>query len=251
MPAFASGAIPPVSATSVDARHGDVGRRRRRPSEIDAHPWAAGTAMGRVVPEIHPVQRSSAAASRLSSPLLDEAGVFECGIEPLASLYGMPLFNDLAEARFSEARRHGFIASLICVEMDDFAEIRGRHGRLVADAAMLSVAELLRLSLRREDMVALRDDATFVILLMHCDGVSAHAKAESLRLAISSMDPTGIGLTVSVGGAAGVTGPGLRFDLLMTRATDALASARARGGDGVVFEAAPHVPRVEMAFPGH
>jgi diguanylate cyclase (GGDEF)-like protein len=198
-----------------------------------------------------PVQRSSAAASRLLSPLSDEAGVFESGIEPLASLYGMPLFNDLAEARFSEARRHGFIASLICVEMDNFAEIRGRHGRLVADAAMLSVAELLRLSLRREDMVALCDDATFLILLMHCDGVSAHAKAESFRLAMASMDPTGVGLTVSVGGAAGVTGPGLRFDLLMTRATDALASARSRGGDCVVFEATPRTPRVDRVTPAH
>lgn len=197
------------------------------------------------------MQRSSAAASRLPSTLRDDAGVFECGIEPLASLYGMPLFNDLAEARFSEARRHGFIASLICVEMDGFAELRGRHGRLVADAAMLSVAELLRLSLRREDMVALRDDATFVILLMHCDAVSAHAKAESLRLAMASMDPTGIGLTVSVGGAAGITGPGLRFDPLMTRAMDALTSARSLGGDCVVFEAAPRVPRLERATPAH
>ena len=197
------------------------------------------------------MQSSYAAASGHLSSAHDDAGVFECGIESLASLYGMPLFNELAEARFSEARRHGFIASLICVEMDDFETIRGRHGRLVADAAMLAVAELLRISLRREDMVALRDDATFVILLMHCDGMSARAKAESIRLAMVSMDPTGIGLTVSVGGWAGVTGPGLRFDRSMMRATEALASARARGGDCVVFEAATHAPRLERGAPTH
>lgn len=189
--------------------------------------------------------RSSAVTSRQSSPLADEAGVFECGIEPLASLYGMPLFNELAEGRFSEARRHSFIASLICIEMDDFESIRTRHGRLVADAAMLSVAELLRLSLRREDMVALTSDATFVILLMHCDGVSAHAKAESLRLAITSMDPTGTGLTVSAGVAAGFPGPGLRLELLMTRALQALESARESGGDCVRLEVAPSASRLE------
>lgn len=197
------------------------------------------------------MQRSSAALSCPPEAPLDEGDVFVSSIEPLASLFGMPLFTDLAEARFSEARRHGFIASLLCVEMDDFESIRMRHGRLVADAAMLSVADLLRLSLRREDMVALTGDATFVVLLMHCDGVSAHAKAESLRLAMTSMDPTGTGLTVSAGVAAGVPGPGLRLDLLMTRATDALASARMRGGDCVVVETAPSLTRIERAAPTH
>lgn len=197
------------------------------------------------------MQRSSAAMSRPSEVPLDDGDVFVSRIEPLAALFGMPLFTDLAEARFSEARRHGFIASLLCVELDDFESIRMRHGRLVADAAMLSVADLLRLSLRREDMVALTGEATFVVLLMHCDGVSAHAKAESLRLAMTSMDPTGTGLTVSAGVAAGVPGPGLRLELLMTRATDALASARARGGDCVVVETAPSLTRIERAAPTH
>jgi diguanylate cyclase (GGDEF)-like protein len=197
------------------------------------------------------VQRSSAAVSCPPEAHPDEGDVFECGIEPLASLFGMPLFTDLAHARFSEARRHSFIASLICVEMDDFDSIRKRYGRLVADAAMLSVADLLRVSLRREDMVALSGDATFMVLLLHCDGVSAHAKAESLRLAMTSMDPTGTGLTVSIGVAAGVPGPGLRFDLLRTRATDALASARARGGDCVVVAATPSSARFERAAPTH
>lgn len=197
------------------------------------------------------MQNSSAAMSCLSEANPDEGDVFPTSIEPLASLFGMPLFTDLAEARFSEARRHGFIASLLCVEMDDFESIRMRHGRLVADAAMLAVADLLRLSLRREDMVALASDATFVVLLMHCDGVSAHAKAESLRLAMTSMDPTGTGLTVSAGVAAGVPGPGLRLDLLMPRASDALASARARGGDCVVVETASSVTRIERAAPTH
>lgn len=189
--------------------------------------------------------------SCLSEAHLDEGDVFASSIEPLASLFGMPLFTDLAEARFSEARRHGFIASLICLEVDDFESIRMRHGRLVADAAMLSVADLLRLSLRREDMVALTDVATFVVLLMHCDGLSAHAKAESLRLAMTSMDPTGTGLTVSAGVAAGVPGPGLRLEVLMTRATDALTSARARGGDCVVVDTAPSLTRLEKVAPTH
>lgn len=197
------------------------------------------------------MQRSSAAMSCLSEAHLDDGEVFSCGIEPLASLFGMPLFTDLAEARFSEARRHRFIASLVCVEMDDFDSIRMRHGRLVADAAMLSVADLLRVSLRREDMVALTGDATFVVLLMHCDGVSAHAKAESLRLAITSMDPTGTGLTVSAGVAVGIPGPGLRLELLMTRATDALVSARARGGDCVVVETLAPTSQVERLTPTH
>ena len=195
--------------------------------------------------------RSSAAVSRPPEAYLDQGDLFESRIEPLASLFGLPLFIDLAEARFSEARRHGFIASLICVEMDDFEAIRARHGRLVADAAMLSVADLLRVSLRREDMVALSGDTTFVVLLMHCDGVSAHAKAESLRLAMAAMDPTGTGLTVSAGVAAGVPGPGLRFDLLRSHATDALASARARGGDCVVVETASAATRFERAAPTH
>jgi diguanylate cyclase (GGDEF)-like protein len=123
--------------------------------------------------------------------LIDELVAFEAGLEPLTSLYSAPLFGEIAEGRFSEARRHGFLASLLLVDIDDFDCIRDRHGRLVADAAMLAVAELLRNRLRREDMVALRDGGTFQVLLMHCDGTGALAKAEALRAAIAGAGACG------------------------------------------------------------
>jgi len=197
------------------------------------------------------VRNPSPVAFRSSLRQVDDLDMFESAIEPLTSLYSVALFDEVAEARFSEARRHGIVASLMMVELDDFEGIRARHGRLVADAAMVSVAELLRAVLRREDMMALRGDATFEILLMHCDGVSAHAKAESLCAAIATVDPAGVGATVSAGVAAAVAGPGLRLELLFARATEALAAARARGGNCAMFVSPPHTPALELAVPGH
>lgn len=193
----------------------------------------------------------SAVASRPSQLHVDDFGVFESGIEPLGSLYSMALFTEIAEARFSEARRHGFLASLVTLDVDDFDGIRKRHGRLVADAAMLSVVELLRSALRREDMVALRGAATFEILLMHCDGPCAEMKAKSLCAAVALLDPKGVGLTASAGVAASVVGPGLRLDLLASRSADALQVARTRGGNCVVLGAAPQTPLAIASAPAH
>ena len=172
--------------------------------------------------------------------LIDELVAFEAGLEPLTSLYSAPLFGEIAEGRFSEARRHGFVASLLLVDIDDFDCIRDRHGRLVADAAMLAVAELLRNRLRREDMVALRDGGTFQVLLMHCDGTGALAKAEALRAAIAGLAPAGIPITASIGLASAAVSAGLSFDMLMERAGEALGTAWARGPDHVVAHTRPH-----------
>ncbi len=170
---------------------------------------------------------------------IDELVAFEAGLEPLTSLYSAPLFAEIAEGRLSEARRHGFVASLILVDIDDFERIRDEHGRLVADAAMLSVAELLRRCLRREDMVSLRDGGTFQVLLMHCDGTGALAKSEALCAAIAALEPAGIRITASVGLASAVVNAGLSLGTLIERADEALGTAWARGPGLVVAHTRP------------
>lgn len=180
---------------------------------------------------------------------IDELVAFEAGLEPLTSLYSAPLFGEIAEGRFSEARRHGFVATLLLVDIDDFDHIRDRHGRLVADTAMLAVAELLRNCLRREDMVSLRDGGTFQVLLMHCDGTGALAKAEALRAAIALLAPSGIPVTASIGLASAAVCADLSFGMLMERADEALGTAWARGPNHVVAHTRPQGGAAAMPTP--
>lgn len=166
----------------------------------------------------------------------DRLAGFEVGLDPLTSLYSPALFHELGETRFSEARRHGFQAAIMLVDIDEFARIRATHGTLVGDAVMIHVSELLRGVLRREDMIALGDDSTFQILLMHCDGENAMAKAEALRAAIATLDPAGVTVTVSIGVGAGSVKEGMRLSALIGRADRALTVARTGGRNRVVYD---------------
>lgn len=156
-------------------------------------------------------------------------------IDLLTGVFSRHFLCELATARFSEARRHGYYASVVVLEVDRFAELLGNEGQRAADEVLVNVAELLRACIRREDMVARFDAARFVVLMMHCDSENAMAKAEALRCAISDLEPAGIPVTASAGVASASVRGTVDLDALLEPATRALAEAQTHTGNAVVL----------------
>lgn len=153
--------------------------------------------------------------------------------DSLTGLLGPMMLRELAEGRFSEARRHGYFASLILARIDGLSDLRGEHGPLVAEDAVLSFSHLVRVCVRREDVLARVDEDRFVVLMMHCDAENATAKAEALRMAFQGLEPSGVKTSASFGVAATSVRQGIGFDDLMGLAAQALDCALQAGGDRV------------------
>jgi two-component system cell cycle response regulator len=151
-------------------------------------------------------------------------------IDLLTGAFSPQFMQEMAAARFSEARRHRYCAAVVCLELDGFGRLESVEGRAVADEVLVSTVEFLRGCLRREDMLARFDQARFVILMMHCDGDHAMSKTEALRQAITTLEPAGCAITVSAGVAAAGGEDLPEFEHLLASAAQALAeAARARG----------------------
>lgn len=154
-------------------------------------------------------------------------------IDLLTGAFSPQFMQEMAAARFSEARRHRYCAAVVCLELDGFGRLEAAEGTTVADEVLVSTVEFLRGCLRREDMLARFDHARFVILMMHCDGDHATSKTEALRQAIATLEPAGCAVTVSAG-VASAGGDSLpEFEQLLASAQEALAEALAGHGNQV------------------
>lgn len=155
--------------------------------------------------------------------------------DALTGLIGIGMLRELAEGRFSEARRHGYYASMIVAQIDGFQKLSEEQGSITTDDVVLSLAHLMRLCVRREDVVARVGDDRFVILMMHCDAENALAKADALRIAFHGLEPSGVECTASLGVVATSVVAGVSFDEVFNLAEGALGIASRSGGNRVAL----------------
>jgi diguanylate cyclase (GGDEF)-like protein len=128
------------------------------------------------------------------------------------------------------------------VEIDGFEDLRSRYGEGAAEATLRDVATALQRLSRSIDFAARYSEARFALILPETDAAGAKVWAERVRKSIRELPivPPGsrdqILLTVSVGSAsyqASLQG-GLSPDAVMSKANNALLSAKAEGGNRVI-----------------
>ncbi|MBI1395215.1 MAG: diguanylate cyclase [Betaproteobacteria bacterium] len=153
----------------------------------------------------------------------------ESPTDSITGLYTRAFFLELAEARFAEARRHGYTSSLLIAQVDGYEQL----SPLRAEHSALVMTELLRACLRREDMLGRISASQFAILMLHCDAENACAKAEALRSALSGIDPASNGGSVSFGVASVAGRAGVSVENVLTRTSEATARASLDGGNRI------------------
>lgn len=104
-------------------------------------------------------------------------------------LTGLPnrsAFEAIIPSILRDSQRLNQPLSLLLGDVDFFKKINDSSGHLAGDAALKTVADLLKHHLRASDFVCRWGGEEFLIVLKGCDADSAFQVAENIRLAIES-----------------------------------------------------------------
>lgn len=154
-------------------------------------------------------------------------------VDPLTGLLNRQGLPD----RFEELRHQALIPAapitLVLFDLDHFKRINDVHGHDIGDRLLRDVADVVRRTLRRFELVYRIGGEEFLILLPGMAEREAERVAEELRMAIGGMGlATGFGITASFG-VSGAEGDEIHFERLYRRADQALYRAKRGGRDRV------------------
>lgn len=119
--------------------------------------------------------------------------------DQLTGLYNRHFLMEVGPKRITEAQRHQQPLSMVVVDLDKFKTINDSHGHAVGDIVLKEVGLLLQEESRLEDVASRFGGEEFVLILTHCDLLSAAEKAEQIREKIQALKPAGLEITASFG----------------------------------------------------
>jgi len=144
-------------------------------------------------------------------------------------------FDEVLALEWKRAQRLGQPLAVLMLDVDWFKKYNDHHGHQVGDACLQQIARTLAATVCRSgDLVARYGGEEFVCVAPATDGPSALGMARKIVQAVRAlalphgMSPLGV-VSVSVGVACGVPGPGTSAAGLLRRADAALYSAKAQG----------------------
>ncbi len=123
-------------------------------------------------------------------------------IDGLTELYNRRGFTELGEQNLKLADRSSRSASLIYLDIDRFKTINDTLGHHVGDRALLSVADTLRDTFRRSDIIARLGGDEFAVLAFETSEENAETLVERLRVELKEVNQTTkerFQLSVSIG----------------------------------------------------
>ncbi len=123
-------------------------------------------------------------------------------IDGLTDLYNRRGFSELGEQYLKLAGRSSRSASLIYLDIDRFKTINDTLGHHVGDRALLSVADTLRDTFRRSDIIARLGGDEFAVLAFETSEENAETLVERLRVELKEVNQTTkerFQLSVSIG----------------------------------------------------
>jgi diguanylate cyclase (GGDEF)-like protein len=182
-----------------------------------------------------------------SLTLMSETRVAE--IVNLSMRDGMTgLFNhstcyELLELELRSNRRYGVGVALILLDIDDFKSVNDRWGHQEGDSILIELAAELRNATRDSDICCRFGGEEFAVILPFVnDPREAHAIAERIRLAVTTITRNGQAMAISAG-VAMCDGSIQTSHALVARADRALYRAKQAGKNRVVLIADPLDPR--------
>jgi diguanylate cyclase (GGDEF)-like protein len=212
---------------------------RRAPASVQAE--SAIPDLGR--------ERLEREARALSTELADVRRMVElqraelertAAVDPLTGIASRASIMDRLRFEVAEARRYPHPVTLVLVDVDGMGELNSRLGTSTGDEVLREMALRLRVRIREADALGRIDGDAFLAVLPHTDEAGAATFAGIIRdRAVQRPIRTSAGevtVQVSVGVALMRPGMDLTSDALLARADEALASARAAGGNVIAFD---------------
>lgn len=106
--------------------------------------------------------------------------------DALTGLYNFRYFNDILPVEMERTRRSGQPMSLIVLDIDHFKQFNDRWGHELGNQALVHVAKLINLTVRKLDLACRFGGEEFVVVLPNTDLTQALSLAERLRETIAS-----------------------------------------------------------------
>ncbi|HTE55370.1 MAG TPA: GGDEF domain-containing protein [Kofleriaceae bacterium] len=135
-------------------------------------------------------------------------------IDGLTQVYNKRYFMETLEREMGRAQRYRRDLSLILFDIDHFKTINDSFGHLAGDHVLRQLASVIRLRIRREDVLSRYGGEEFAIILPEIDRYNALQMAEKIRglveMATFRFEDADIPVTISIGVSSlqpEVTGP--------------------------------------------
>jgi diguanylate cyclase (GGDEF)-like protein len=158
----------------------------------------------------------------------------QASTDALTGLYNHRTFHDRLRQEVMRASMERDSVALVMLDLDDFKKVNDVYGHGIGDQLLLQVADVLRSSVRTDDVVSRVGGEEFAVILPSCDLTSALAFAERLRDELRGLEAEAAGpLTVSIGIAVGPDNAANPRELVAC-AEAAMMTAKSRGKGLVV-----------------
>ena len=150
--------------------------------------------------------------------------------DALTNLPDHRVFQEQLRAEERRAARHERALSLVLLNLDGFAELNAKHGRLAGDRVLIEVARRLAATVRNGELVARIGADHFGWVLPETEGLNGWIAAERARRAVAAAPIEGVGTVTASAGVCDLEDVA-GADELLANAEVALAHAKASGGD--------------------
>jgi diguanylate cyclase (GGDEF)-like protein len=170
-------------------------------------------------------------------------------VDPVTGVATRAAILGRLQIEVAEARRYAHPCAFVLIDLDAMAGTNRARGSEVGDAVLRELALRLRLRVREADAIGRTDGDTFLAILPHTDegGASVFAEAILSRLTARAVETNEGPLTMSV--SIGITiiraGDEVSDAEVLGRAEEALASARAAGGNRIAFDRSHGLARLD------
>ena len=160
--------------------------------------------------------------------------------DPLTSVASRRAVLERLAMEAAASRRYTHPVAVVLIDVDAFAQLNHEHGLAIGDAVLRELALRLRLRMRQADALGRVGGDSFMAILPHTDERGAAVFADALRRRLIerpiATDAGELTIAVSIGVAFMRPGMTLTADELHAAADEALASARAAGGNRIAFD---------------
>ena len=158
--------------------------------------------------------------------------------DPLTALFNRRYLEVSLERELLRASRRGLPLAVLMLDIDHFKRFNDSYGHEAGDALLAQFAEVLKRTVRSEDIACRYGGEEFTVVLLEADATAARQRAEAIRMAVAEMSVVHHHqqlphVTVSIGLSVYPNDAHSPEDL-MRRADAALYAAKKAGRDRVM-----------------
>ncbi len=141
----------------------------RQPTELDASQLQKLAELGRMIGVSIETSNAHEKVHRMAT------------IDALTNIYNRRFFADQIEKELRRSKRYRHSMALIMIDIDTFKHYNDTNGHLMGDKLLRQFSDVLRRSVRAEDIVARYGGEEFVVVLPEADTQSGYIVAEKIR----------------------------------------------------------------------